>query len=259
MSFRRCCCQFLWPWVLLCAGFAAQAQPDPALSGAELEGRALAQKILAQRPADNFTNTGTLEIRGDGPTAKIPLRVQTSLTESNWQMIYSTEIPADDPLARAGYNGLIIVHAENQPNEYLARNVDRPPGGTNRFSTLPARELFEPFAGSDFWCCDLGLEFFHWPQQKVVKKGVHRSCGCTALESINPSPASNGYSRVVCWIDNDSLGIVDAYAYDASGRELKNFYPKELVKKNGQYQVGSMVMINRQTGSRTLLEFDLEK
>ena len=25
-----------------------------------------------------------------------------------------------------------------------------------------------PFAGSDFWVADLGLEFFHWPEQKVL-------------------------------------------------------------------------------------------
>jgi aminopeptidase-like protein len=79
------------------------------------------------------------------------------------------------------------------------------------------------------------------------------------LESTNPNPAPNAYSRVVCWIDNDSLGIVEAYAYDARGRKLKNFYPKNLEKVNGQYQVESMVMENLQTGSRSVLEFDLNK
>ena len=116
-----------------------------------------------------------------------------------------------------------------------------------------------PFAGSDFWLCDLGLEFFHWPQQKVVKKEFHRQCACTVLESTNPNPAADAYSRVVCWIDNDSLGIVEAYAYDAKGKKLKNFYPKNLVKVNGQYQVETMIMENLQTGSKSTLEFDLDK
>ncbi len=116
-----------------------------------------------------------------------------------------------------------------------------------------------PFAGSDFWLCDLGLEFFHWPQQKVLKKEFHRQCSCTVLESTNPNPSTNSYSRVVCWIDEDSLGIVEAYAYDTKGNKLKNFYPKNFEKVNGQYQLQSMVMENAQTGSKSVMEFELDK
>ena len=85
------------------------------------------------------------------------------------------------------------------------------------------------------------------------------------LESTNPNLSSSNavppirYSRVVSWIDEESLGIVDAYAYDANGKKLKNFYPKNFEKVDGQYQVQSMVMENFQTGSRTRLEFDLKK
>jgi hypothetical protein len=116
-----------------------------------------------------------------------------------------------------------------------------------------------PFAGSDFWECDLGLEFLHWPRQKILKKEFRRQCACMVLESTNPHPTTNGYSRVVSWIDEESLGIVEANAYDANGKKLKNFYPKNLEKVNGQYQVQSMIMENLQTGSRTRLEFDLKK
>ena len=116
-----------------------------------------------------------------------------------------------------------------------------------------------PFAGSDFWICDLGLEFFHWPEQKILKKEVKRSRGCTVLESTNPDPSTNGYSRVVSWIDNDGGGIVQAFAYDAQGKKLKEFYPNSVKKVNGQYQVSEMEMDNVQTGSRTRIEFDLKK
>ena len=124
---------------------------------------------------------------------------------------------------------------------------------------LRGNDTMIPFAGSDFWLCDLGLEFFHWPEQKVLKKEFHRQCACTVLESTNPNPAPGSYSRVVCWIDNDSLGIVEAYAYDANNRKLKNFYPKNFEKVNGQYQLESMVMENLQTGSKSVMEFDLDK
>jgi hypothetical protein len=123
---------------------------------------------------------------------------------------------------------------------------------------LPNDE-FSQFANSDFWLCDLSLEFFHWPAQKVLKKEVHRSRGCTVLESTNPDPSTNGYSRVVSWIDEESLGIVEAYAYDANGKLLKDFYPKDFKKVNGQWQVQTLVMENVQTGSRSRLEFDLNR
>ena len=116
-----------------------------------------------------------------------------------------------------------------------------------------------PWAGSDFSLGDLGLEFFHWPTQKVLKKEIHRSCACTVLESTNPNLSTNGYSRVVSWIDTESLGIVEAYAYDANGKKLKNFYPKDIKKVNGQWQVQTLVMENLQTGSKSRLEFDLKK
>ena len=92
-----------------------------------------------------------------------------------------------------------------------------------------------------------------------MRKEVHRSCGCTVLESTNPNPTTNGYARVEAWIDSDSLGIVEANAYDASGQQIKNFYPKDFKKVNGQYQVESMVMINEKTDTRTRLVFDLSK
>jgi hypothetical protein len=116
-----------------------------------------------------------------------------------------------------------------------------------------------PFANSDFWVCDLGLEFFHWPQQKVLKREIKRSRGCTVLESTNPDPSTNGYSRVVSWIDDESGGIVQAEAYDFNGKLLKEFMPKSFKKVNGQWEVGTMQMENVQTGSRTRLEFDLKQ
>ena len=107
----------------------------------------------------------------------------------------------------------------------------------SRKNGLAKSDLSFPFCGSDFWFCDLGLEFFHWPQQKVLKKEIHRSCACTVLESTNPNPTPESYSRVVSWVDNDSLGIVEAYAYDVNGKKLKNFYPKDIKRVNGQWQV----------------------
>jgi len=124
---------------------------------------------------------------------------------------------------------------------------------------MPITKENSSFANSDFWVCDLGLEFFHWPAQKVLKKEIKRSRGCTVLESTNPNPATNSYSRVVSWIDSESGGIVQAEAYDFNGKLLKEFAPKSFKKVNGQWELQEMQINNVQTGSRTRLDFDLKK
>ena len=51
---------------------------------------------------------------------------------------------------------------------------------------------------------------------------------------------------------------MEAHAFDAAGKPLKNFNVKSLKKVNGRWQVESIIMENVQTGSRTRLEFDLK-
>ena len=80
---------------------------------------------------------------------------------------------------------------------------------------------------------------------------------CKVLESRNPDPAPDGYSKVVSWIHDDSLGIVQAKAYDARGKLLKEFRPTELEKVNGQRELKEMEIENAQTGSTTRLELNL--
>jgi hypothetical protein len=121
-----------------------------------------------------------------------------------------------------------------------------------------ADETITPFASSDFWVGDLGLEFLHWPKQAILRGDTARGRLCKVLESTNPDPSTNGYSRVLCWIDNEAVGIVEAKAYDAQNKLLKEFYPKDIKKVNGQWQVGSMEIDNVQTRSRSRLEFDLK-
>jgi hypothetical protein len=115
----------------------------------------------------------------------------------------------------------------------------------------------EQFGGTDFLVMDLGLEFFHWPEQKLLKKEFSRNRACMVLESTNPNPSTNGYSRVVSWIDEETLGIVHAEAYDANGKLLKVFDPKTFKKVNGQWELQEIEIRNVQTGSRSRIEFDL--
>jgi hypothetical protein len=130
-------------------------------------------------------------------------------------------------------------------------------GMQDQSAILSVKE-YEPFAHSDFWLCDLGLEFFHWPEQKILKKENRRSRVCNVLESTNPNPSTNGYSRVVSWIDSESGGIVHAEAFDAQNKLLKIFDPKSFKKVNGQWELQEMEIRNVRTGSRSRIEFDLK-
>lgn len=238
--------QFTAATIILFAAFGATAETTNDLSGAEIQGRNLARQISEQQPAENFTNTGVLKIRdGKGDTSEVPIKFETLVTTTNWLSVYDAEFSLGEDLR--------VVHVGNETNEYRFHS----PNGKN--TSLSGNETMIPFANSDFWLCDLGLEFFHWPEQKILKHEIKRSRACTVLESTNPNPSTNGYSRVISWIDNETLGIVMAYAYDAQDKKLKEFYPKDFKKVNGAWQVGMMEMDNVQTGSRSRMEFDLKE
>ncbi len=225
---------------LIVSGAVAAGTNNP--SDAEIQGRQLARQLCEMRPAENFTNTGTLQIRyGNGIRAEISVKFRTIVTATNWLAIYETT-------SEAYRVKLIVIHSDDQPDRYQFRESD-----------LPENEIMAPFAGSDFWIADLGLDFFHWPEQKILKHEMRRGRACQVLESTNPDPTPAGYSRVVSWIDNETLGIVQAEAYDAKGDLLKEFYPKSFKKVNGQWELQEMEIRNDQTGSRTRLDFDLNK
>ena len=234
----------------------AMAQTTNVLSDAEIQGRKLAQQLCEARPAENFTNTGVLKIRDSkGGQTNLSVKCEIIITATNWENNYIAFL-------KFGPNGIwvctetfTVVHDGSSVNRYLRQFYCNPDQATGLFPV----EKNMPFVNSDFWAEDLGLEFFHWPEQKILKHEMRRGRACKVLESVDPSPATNGYSRVVSWIDNESGGIVQAEAYDFKNKLLKEFAPKSFKKVNGQWQLQEMEIRSVQTGSRTRLEFDLEK
>jgi hypothetical protein len=218
------------------------------------EGKALVEEILAQKPAQNSTNTGVMTIRRkDNRRTQIPIVFTLQITPTNWINEYQAQ--TTNYVFR-----ISVYHTDSQPNIYYSSGYTL--SGTIRVvSTLPGRirgpNTLAPFAGSDFSIADLGLEFFHWPEQHLIKKEMKRSRSCRVLESINPHPVPGGYSRVKSWIDAESDGIVYAQAYDAGGKLLKEFIPKHFEKVNGQWQLREMEIDNDQTDSSTRVDFDL--
>lgn len=208
------------------------------------QGRALVDEILEQKPSENTTNTGVMTIRDSkGKRTRVPIKFAVLATPTNWISTYEAE---------AGLRyAITVIHDDSQPNQYQLSAPNA------KFTAPSGNQLMSPFEGSDFWLADLGLEFFHWPEQRVTRKEMKRSRACQVLESINPHPAPGGYSRVKSWIDNESHGIVMAEAYDSQGKLLKQFIPKHFEKVQGQWQVQEMEIDNVQTDSSTRVDFDL--
>lgn len=242
----------LLPWLVLGAASRAEApKPNP---NAEAEGRALVAQLLAQEPAQNLTNHGVLNIRpgrGKGPTRETPVGFRLFSGAGEWRSVYETA-----PTNQTAAVRLTVIRKANGANEYhlaeAANSVALETGG----KILADAEVMTPFAGSDFWAADLGLEFLHWPTQRLLTKEMTRGQSCNVLESLAPSGQTNGYVRVKSWLDIDTGGVVYAEAYDAKGALVKEFAPKGVKKVEGRWELEEMQINNRQTGSRTRLRFD---
>ena len=209
---------------------------------ATIEGHALAQQLLSLRPETGFTNTGKLIIRA--PKSKrreVDYTCRVVVTATNWMSFYSAQQRAN---VLPGYS---VEHRDGAANIYR----------DDRLNFLTHTQMSAAFAGSDFSLTDLGLEFFHWPDQRVVKWEMKRSFGCKVLESRNPDPQPNSYSRVVSWIHQDTGSLIQAEAYDTRGKKLKEFRPTEVEKVNGRQELKEMEIENVQTDSRTTLIFNL--
>ena len=217
------------------------------------EGKEWVEEILSRRPAESSEIPGLLKIRpGSGPIVEIPVKMTIQVSPNSWQDVYETQPVGDRP-----GEVLVIKHFSGKPNEYLYTVV------TNRsaplqLARLDNSETFRPFAGSDFYIADLGLEFLHWPSQKIVEKEMRKGRSCRVIESINPNPAPRRYSRVLSWLDYETGNIILAEGYDHQGRLLKEFSVKKISRSDGRAQVKEIEIRNDQTDSRTRLEFNVE-
>lgn len=240
--------------LLLLPGCALAANPP---SGAAIaEGQKLAAELRSSRPEENLAVNGLLRIRdGDGRRTKISFRYQIVLLRDGWKAIYETH-----PSGALAGEKLVVVHAEDQPTRYLNSREGRN-GGLADPVSLSGDKAMVPFANSDFWLADFGLEFLHWPQQRIVEETkirMRKGRPCKVLESVNPQPNAVGYTRVRSWIDRETGKPILAEAYGPDNKLLKEFEVGSLTKLEGQWELKNMEMRNARTDSQTVLEFKYE-
>ncbi|MFM7215005.1 MAG: outer membrane lipoprotein-sorting protein [Verrucomicrobiota bacterium] len=220
----------------------------------QADGQTLAREVRSLQPASTTTNRATLEIRNAaGKRHRVPVVIETLAPTpgtDRWSTRYRTG-SADTATGET----LEIVHRVDAAPEYRLEGV---PG--TAASPIAATGTGRPFAGSDFSLADLGLEFLHWPQQRLIpapKDNPHMVKGrsCRVLESRNPT--GTPYSRVVSWIDLEFRGLIQADAYDARGQLLKQFSVGSFKKVDGAWRLKDMEIIDEQRGTKTRLEFEL--
>src|SRR5439155_7845551 len=136
---------------------------------------------------------GVLKIRNrDGELREVPVSCDVVGGGNRWQVTYAAK-----PGGSNGSEKLTIIHTPDKPNEYSYTKA----GGV-KAEKLTGAQAMVPFAGSDFWLADLGLDFLHWPKQRLLKTEMRKSRWCNVLQSDNPSNSS-GYNRVVAWLDKE--------------------------------------------------------
>ncbi|HHY85157.1 MAG TPA: outer membrane lipoprotein-sorting protein [Verrucomicrobia bacterium] len=234
---------------LLCVAplFLSASQPI-VLSPAQAakQGPELAAKILAAaRPFENITNLAVIEVRRSRNKSVRPVQFRTDAGDFRWTITYET-------LDNTNAMKLDVTRGVAGTTEYRLRNE-----GGSEPRILQGNETMVPFADSDFWVADLGLQFLEWPEQRLLRKEIRRGQSCAVLESINPHPAPGAYTRVVSWVDIDTSGIINADAFEGD-RLLKRFSASSFKKIDGQWELKEIVMENRRTGSVTRIEFDLK-
>ena len=218
-------------------------------------GRKLAAELRSMRPEENSKWQGTLKIKRNHKTSTVPIFCQTSLgaTDSSWTVMYLTS--ATDAI---GAEKLTVGFSTNGPNQYSLAVAASPGGPLGEPMQLNGSAADVPLASSDFWLSDLGLEFYHWPQQERLAGDRFGGRPCYVLESTNPQPKAGGYSRVKTWIDQETGAPVEATAYGIDNKPMKIFELRHFRKVNGHWELKDMEMIDSRSGSQTHILFDLD-
>lgn len=227
------------------------AQGTPPSIEAVRQGQDLAAELRSMRPGSSATNTGTLRMRdAKGHRREIPVTVVTLVGEDQWSISYRAS------LTNGALETLTIRYGASSPIREVAR-VEPGAALAGVPRTLNSTETAVPFAGSDFWVCDLGLDFLHWPTQRYIKEELSNGRMCHVLESTNPS--TNGYARVWSYVDAEFKGLLSAKAFDRRGLAMKDFSTGSFTKVHDRWFLRDIRIRDERTDSRTELLYAVPK
>jgi hypothetical protein len=237
----------------LVSAWAAEFSGQPEAPALDQEASTLVTDLISQQPAKPLELSAVFKVRhSNNRRSEIPVKYSVRLAIDHWESIYATEATSFQ-----GAERLVVVHRGTEPNRYDFQQISLDGTRTNSIH-LNGAEAALPFADTDFWLTDLGLEFLHWPLQRLVRDAkitMRLGRPCKVLESTNPKPAEGSYGRVISWIDSELGNLIYAEAYDAHNRRYKVFSLGKFKKVNGRWQVTEMVLRDDKADSRTQLDF----
>jgi Outer membrane lipoprotein-sorting protein len=229
-------------------------------AGADPEAEALAHQIADQSPSQGSVLYGSLKIRTpEGRRVSVPVKYTIVPGTNEWRGIYEAQ-----PTPWRGAERLVVIHRAGQPNRYEHAAAGGPGQLPKAAVTLATDQAYVPFGGSEFSLIDLGLDFLHWPEQRLLRDAkikVRSTRTCHVLESRAPASltAAGGYERVVSWLDTETGAPVYAEAFDRSGQRVKVFSLRGFTKAEGRWQPKELEMVNERLDSKSVLEFNYER
>lgn len=226
------------------------------VSNIDSEAQELLRDILTQTPDKPLIMLGALRHRdGDGKRTEIPLRYSIIPEAGGWRGIYETR-----PTASRGAERLEIIRRDHQPLEYLHAAAGGPGAAPQAAVSLRGSSASVPFAASDYWLSDLGLEFLHWPNQRLVREAkikMRQGRPCKVIESLSPDSSATKYARVLSWLDSETGAPIYAEGFDDKGARIKTFSLHGFAKINGRWQPKELEMLDERTDSKTRLELSI--
>jgi hypothetical protein len=222
----------------------------------EQTGQEVVQEIRSAVPEGNVDTTGTLMIRRKDKTrVEVPVWFHSRLTNGGYESVFQAA-PAGDQ----GEEKLIVFHHPQKPNQYFFSKAAKRGEPLPEPKPLSATDIGKGFAGSDFSYADLGLDFLHWPEQKRLKGEMRLGRPCHVIESKTPTPVGN-VAKIVSWIDKETGGILIAEGYDQANNRVKEFSlsGSSFRKVKGVWQLEEMKIRSPQSGSQTVLKFNLKE
>lgn len=227
--------------------------PVASLEVQRREGALLAAELRGQVPLPVAQGVLRTEAPG-GAAAEVPIRLVSSVADSG---LVRMEYLAG---TGSGVARFLVFRGGGRTNRF-----ELGLGGAGSTKEVSGWGLMRSFAGTEFWLADLGQDFFGWPDQRLVRKEMRKSRPCKVLESspshLLPVPdgvgMTDGYSRVVSWVDSETGGLLRAEAYDLKGRRLKSFSISKVAKVEGRWQLKQMRIYNYSTDRTTFLNFEV--
>lgn len=217
------------------------------------EGRALAAELAGLQPDKNYVWSGVLQVSNPSTDeSHIPVTVRIFLEPNGWRKEFEAAV------TNGNFREKLVVIRDDAKSIRYFLNRCKFGEAFGELAAVPPDQLYQSFAQTDFSLLDLGLDFFLWPKQAIIKRDNAKTLPCRVLESVPAEVTPSGYGKVLSWIAIKNDGLMRAEVYDATGKKWKVFDPRRVAKINGRYELKEVEIRNLLTGSRTRLEFNFD-